>query len=336
VKRVVVIGHGAIGKIRAKALFERGAAHGATLVATVDPRPRDPVLYGGAQHHASLDEIAPEAFDAAVLALPHDLAHPVAMRLIGQKKVLMVEKPLGLTGKESDAIVTAASAAKLQGFVGYNYRFLPAFKLALAAVRRGELGRLRSIDMILGHGGHPKSDEEWKLDPKRAGGGVILDPGVHLFDLMACIEPELEPVFARGTRGFWKTGIEEDVVCVFATGACIATVRVSHIRWVNTFRVEIVGDDGYAILEGRGGTYGGQTLRTGKRWGWNDGSKRTQKETEVVHEFGVANASFEEELDAVLDAWSGNADAATSVTPATFEEAAKVAHLCDSLYGMLT
>jgi hypothetical protein len=42
----------------------------------------------------------------------------------------------------------------------------------------------------------------------------------------------------------------------------------SIVRWRNTFRVEVHGPDGYGIVERRGGNYGPQSYRRGKRWGW--------------------------------------------------------------------
>jgi predicted dehydrogenase len=333
--RVLVVGHGGIGRVRARALVERSATHHVALAGTVDPAPRDASLYSAAPHFTRMDEVSPDDFDAAIVAVPHDLAGPLTLGLLSQGKPVLVEKPLGITMAETDALVDAASRSRLPCFVGYNYRFLPAFLAALTALREQRLGRLRSIDMLLGHGGHPGSASEWKLDPKRAGGGVIIDPGVHLLDLLLLVEPGVRPLLARGTTGFFKTGVEEDVVCVLASGACTATVRVSHVRWVNDFRIEIVGEEGYAILTGRGGTYGPMSVRLGQRWSWSDGSGRAQRETEEVTDFGKNNQSFELELEAVLDAWHGRTGNSGVVAPATFVEAQAVARLCAELYGML-
>jgi predicted dehydrogenase len=190
--------------------------------------------------------------------------------------------------------------------------------------------------MVLGHGGNPRSAEGWKLDPALAGGGVILDPGVHLFDLLLCLDPHLQLQYATATRGFWKTGIEEDFAAVLGHGELIATARVSHIRWINTFRIEIGGDAGYAIIEGRGGSYGAQTVRFGRRWGWNDGSGRAQRETEEACDFGAGNDSLDIEMAAVVDVWNGGApgkiDSHLGPGPATFEAGVTVAELCDEMY----
>jgi predicted dehydrogenase len=186
--------------------------------------------------------------------------------------------------------------------------------------------------MLLGHGGHPKSDEGWKLDPVRAGGGVLMDPGVHLLDLLLALAPRIECTDVQVTQGFWRTGIEEDAVAIFRREQLLASVRVSHIRWVNTFRVELIGEDGYAIAEGRGGNYGPMELRIGRRWAWAEPGGKSQREAEETHSFGSENVSLRDELEAVVEAWRAGNSAPGPVHPATMEEGRAVTELCEHLY----
>jgi predicted dehydrogenase len=332
--RVLVVGHGLIGKQRAAATAVLARAGRCALAGTVDPTPRDPALHGGAPHFARFEDVPPASYDAAVIAVPHHLAAGLARAVLAQRKPVLVEKPLGLNAAEARAI--AEAGAGTASFVGYNYRFLPTMREAFARVARGELGALRSVDMFLGHGGNPRSAEGWKLRPEQAGGGVILDPGVHLFDLLLCLEPALGLRHVSATRGFWKTGVEEDVVAVMAAGALIATVRVSHIRWVNTFRIEIGGDDGYVHIDGRGGSYGPQRSAFGRRWGWDDGTKRTQRETEIQTDHGPDNVSLDVELAAVVARWTGAAPPPSDGPgPATLADGVRIAELCDEMYARL-
>ena len=332
--RVLVVGHGLIGKQRAAAAFALSQAGKCTLAGTVDPTPRAPALYGAAPHYARFEDVPAASYDAVVIAVPHHLASGIALGVLGQRKPILIEKPLGMNATEGRRIADAG--AQTLSFVGYNYRFLPTFREVTARMARGELGRLRSIDMLLGHGGHPGSAQGWKLSPAEAGGGVILDPGVHLFDLLLCLDPALRLRHVSATRGFWKTGIEEDVVTVMGHDDLLATVRVSHVRWVNTFRIEVNGDDGYAHIEGRGGSYGPQRVRFGRRWAWNDGTGRSQRETEEATDFGPANISLDHELEAVVDRWNGNAaPVVDGPGPATLADGVRVSELCDEMYASL-
>lgn len=330
--RVLCVGQGLIGRQRADALLALADDLPVRLAGTVDPvadaRP-------GIPHFASLDAVAASTYDAAVIAVPHDLARPIATEILGSGRPVLLEKPLGITSEEAREIHDLALTIDQPSFVGYNYRFLPTLQAAFAAISDGRVGRLRTIDMLLGHGGHPGSAKGWKLLPERAGGGVLIDPGVHLLDLLLCLAPDIRCTHVDATRGFWKTGIEEDVISSFARDGLLATVRVSHIRWINTFRIEIGGDDGYVIIDGRGGNYGAQTVRIGARWGWQ-GTDLAQRDTEEQHDFGSENRSLDEELRAVVELWLDNPAQPGQPHPATMNEALRVAELCTEMYGRLS
>jgi 1,5-anhydro-D-fructose reductase (1,5-anhydro-D-mannitol-forming) len=331
--RVLVIGYGLIGRQRAEAVAELS---GARLAGTVDPVALDPSATTGSAHYTSIAEVSPELYDAAIIAVPHDQAVELASTVLGVGRPVLIEKPLGLTSGQARRLEELAAALPSPSFVGYNYRFLPAIRMLLEVARSGRLGRLRNLDLLVGHGGNAKSREGWKLNPARAGGGVLLDPGVHLFDLLLALAPGIECTDVQGTRGFWRTGIEEDVVATFRREQMLATVRVSHIRWINTFRVEVIGEDGYAIAEGRGGNYGPMALRLGRRWAWSEPGAKSQRETEDVHEFGEENLSLRDELGCVVSEWQHGRGAAQLIHPATMAEGRAVTELCERLYARLS
>jgi len=327
--RVAVIGAGLIGRQRAEALHR---IEGVTLVATVDPALADDGADFEVPHYRGLTELPDDAYDAAVVAVPHDVALPVATSILDAGKPVLVEKPGGVRGVEARELETRAARLSRPSFVGYNYRYLPAVREVIARAHAGELGELRSIDMLVGHGGHPGSASGWKLDPARAGGGVLLDPGVHLLDLLLLLVATADCTAIEATRGFWPTGIEEDLLAVFRQEAVIATVRISHIRWVNTLRVEVFGDRGYAIAEGRGGNYGPMTLRVGNRWAWTEAGITSQRDSELTRSWGSENDSLRDELADVVAIWRGAQPPAGGLGPATMSEARRTTELCERMY----
>jgi 1,5-anhydro-D-fructose reductase (1,5-anhydro-D-mannitol-forming) len=325
--RVAVIGSGLIGRQRARALLDMP---GADLAATIDPA--GDAMGGAAPHFATISELPGDSYDAAVIAVPHHVAPELAGAVLRAGKPVLMEKPLGTTGSQARELEELAGRVTRPSFVGYNYRFLPAVAQLMRSAQTGELGELRNLDLLVGHGGHPGSADGWKLDPVRAGGGVLLDPGVHLLDLLLRLAPDADCASIEATRGFWRTGIEEDVVATFRAGHLIATVRISHIRWLNTFRIEAYGEDGYALAEGRGGNYGAMTLRRGRRWAWRDPGVSSQRDSEEIRDFGTKDTSLREELAAVVAAWTGHEPAADAPAPAGMTEARCVTELCEQLY----
>jgi 1,5-anhydro-D-fructose reductase (1,5-anhydro-D-mannitol-forming) len=329
--RIIVVGCGLMGGKRLEAI---GLLEEATLAATIDPV-REPVGEIGAPHYRTLGELSPESYDAAIIAVPHDAAPALTEAVLTAGKPVLAEKPLATSPTVIRKLDDLASKVSSPSFVGYNYRFLPTVRELKAYVLSGRLGRLRSIDMLIGHGGHPESGEGWKLDPARAGGGVLLDPGVHLLDLLLRVAPGASCTAVEATEGFWGTGIEEDVALTFRADVLIATLRVSHIRWINTFRIELFGEEGYCLAEGRGGNYGPMSVRVGKRWGWATGSDVTQKESETVRAFGSTDTSLRDELAHAISLWRTGRPANSDVHPATFAEARVVIELLEGLYARM-
>jgi 1,5-anhydro-D-fructose reductase (1,5-anhydro-D-mannitol-forming) len=325
--RVAVVGSGLIGRQRAAAI---DAIAGAELAATIDPEAGAPSI-SVAPHLTALADLPADSYDAAVIAVPHNRSVELAATVLRAGKPVLIEKPLGTTGAQARELERRAGSVALPSFVGYNYRFLPAIAELMRSAQAGELGKLRNLDLLVGHGGHPGSAEGWKLDPVQAGGGVLLDPGVHLLDLLLTIAPGAACTSIEATRGFWRTGIEEDVVATFRASELIATLRVSHIRWINTFRVEAFGDEGYAIAEGRGGNYGPMTLRRGRRWAWRDPDVASQRDSEEISTFGDRDTSLRVEMEAVVAAWI-SAVAGPGPLPADMTQGRRITELAEELY----
>jgi predicted dehydrogenase len=271
--RVAVMGCGGMGQKRIQALktLERDGSS--------DGQGRQ-VKYIGVSDEAryldyeSLDEILLDKPDWIIVCLPHDVAVDVAGQALGEGVNVFMEKPMGRNVAEAEMLDAAARIQEHQLRVGMNYRFYPGVVALMKDLKSGYFGDLISVEMTLGHGGKPGDEKTWKLDPKR-NGGALLDPGIHLLDLVLQITPEITKHFhATSKHAVWLTGIaEEDTAVIAGERGAVFTLTSSVVRWRNTFRIQVNGTDGYGIVERRGGNYGPQSYRRGKRWGWqNSGS----------------------------------------------------------------
>jgi predicted dehydrogenase len=122
-----------------------------------------------------------EGIGALIIASPPD-AHVDAVRMAVQAgKACLIEKPLGRTSAEAEELlaVTQAPGAPLCT-VAYPLRWNAVVREVRE--RLPELGVLRSLWIALRH--KAPEDRSWRLDPDVAGGGVALDYGTHLFDLV--------------------------------------------------------------------------------------------------------------------------------------------------------
>ncbi|SEF52539.1 Predicted dehydrogenase [Bryocella elongata] len=315
-KRVAVIGAGLIGKERLDAVAAlRRAGRDVGLVGIFDA---DLVTcQAAAEKYAttalsSVEAVIATRADWTMIALPHDIAVTVAEQVLRSGGRVLLEKPMGRDLVEAQRLLELGGD-RLK--IGFNYRFYRGIEKAVADVQSGRLGKIVSIEFELGHGCAPGQEKTWKLNAERAGGGCLIDPGVHLLDLCLRLAPDgLKPIGGASWSGFWNTGIEEEVSLILDAGAFCMKVRVSVVAWRSTFHMRINGTEGYATVSGRNRSYGPQTYVVGKRWGWRDAPSQVASEVMEVNDDGLD--VFERETEALLfpedsrSAWPAIATAA--------------------------
>ncbi|MGA2257556.1 MAG: Gfo/Idh/MocA family oxidoreductase, partial [Thermoguttaceae bacterium] len=297
-----MVGLGLIGRERLRAveaLRQRGLR--VEVDCCHDPYARDPaevIKNSDISVVASLDELVARKPDLVIVSVPHDIAVNTTKQLLNANLSVLVEKPLGRSLEEARAI-SACCTRPRQLWVGQTFRFFTGIARLVADLRAGWFGRPVGLSILLGHGGAPNDRESWKLDKVRAGGGALIDPGIHLLDLCRIAGGSLELVGGASWSGFWKTGIEEECRLLMRSALIpMIDVTISVVRWRSTFRMELFGEDGYGIVDGRGRSYGVQEYRRGRRWGWQDG--RPQRETEEVVVVTNGEDVFADELAALL------------------------------------
>jgi len=300
--KICQIGAGLIGRERIAAIMNlMKAGRNLELSAVCDPYLKEPpeiLQKNGLRLVNSIEEIFSIRPDWIFISTPHDTAAELVKTALAGGHNVLVEKPLGRNFSEAAGIVSAQVRAD-QLFVGCNYRFYEGINAALSDMRRNLFGNIISVNMTLGHGGNPKDRTSWKLDSEKAGGGVLIDPGIHLLDLCQCMfAAEIQVENALSWRGFWNTGIEEEAHVLMKSGRSIINLQLSIVKWRSTFRIEINGDEGYGLVEGRGRSYGRQRYVRGKKWGWMSG--RQQKDTEEVIAETEGENVFQQEISALL------------------------------------
>jgi predicted dehydrogenase len=143
-------------------------------------------------HHQLLNR---NLFDAAIVALPHNLHFPIARDFVEAGIPVLVEKPLTCTLDETRELRELSVRYGVPVVAGQMRRF----NREAVWLRRWleaspqTFGELRSFDIhswqnILGYFrgilGLPEGADHWLLDGKRAGGGVVISLAVHQLDLV--------------------------------------------------------------------------------------------------------------------------------------------------------
>jgi predicted dehydrogenase len=151
--------------------------------------------------------------------------------------------------------------------IGFTLRHHPALRDAHRLCSNGDIGPVTFIRAVYGHGGRPGYASEWRGDRTLAGGGELLDQGVHVIDLARWFVGDLVHAWGRTPRLFWDIGDLEDnaFALLQAEGGQVASLHTSWTQWRNRFLFEVYGRDGYVVVDGLGGSYGPERLTRGVR-----------------------------------------------------------------------
>src|SRR5712691_7959677 len=116
-------------------------------------------------------------------------------------KHVICEKPLGMNADESYEIWQRVEATGVKHACGFNYRFVPAVRLARQILEAGELGEIRHFrGRYLQDWADDPTLDTWRFDPDAAGSGALGDLGTHVIDLARFLNGEIATVM-----GFSKT-----------------------------------------------------------------------------------------------------------------------------------
>jgi predicted dehydrogenase len=136
------------------------------------------------------------AIDAALVAVPNAFHEPIAVDLLDAGIHVLVEKPMARTAAECDRMLAAAERSGAVLAVGHDFRHFPVARFARDFFAAELLGPIQRVDLRQSAGGRWPYASTAVLSPT-AGGGVLLDFGVHLFDLLLWWLGPIEPVRYR-------------------------------------------------------------------------------------------------------------------------------------------
>jgi predicted dehydrogenase len=183
--------------------------------------------YGFASHTTDWSRLVEsDDVDLVDICGPNAVHSEVALAAARRGKHLLCEKPLGRDAAESLEMWRSAKQAGVRHMCAFNYRFVPAVRLAWDMITGGEIGEPRQFsgrylqEWLI----DPRAPRTWRLERRQAGSGALGDIGSHLIDLARYLVGEIAAVSGT-TRTFTKDrpGGAVDVDDGFA-----ATVEFEH------------------------------------------------------------------------------------------------------------
>jgi predicted dehydrogenase len=260
----------------------------------------------GIRHYKDFHDLLTEDLDVLIVCLTNDIS--AAATIAGLERGLHVfcEKPPGRTVADIERVVACERRnPKLKLMYGFNHRYHESVQDALKLIRSGELGRMINMRGVYGKSQLITFDQsDWRTKRAIAGGGVLLDQGIHMVDLMRLFAGEFTQVHSFISNGRWGYDVEDNAYALMRTeSGVVGLLNSSATQWRHRFHLDINLDGGSVILGGilsGSKSYGAETLTVVRACPESDNGDPRETLTRYNHD-----PSWEEELrcsaSAILD-----------------------------------
>lgn len=258
--RVAIVGCGLIGQKRAKAL----GPHTLTYAVDIKKEKALPLALSVPGAKASTDwreAVQDRKTDIVIISTVNNALAEITLGAVKAGKHVLVEKPAARFSEELEPIIREIAKTKVKVKVGFNHRYHPAIHKAKELIDADAIGPLMYLRAVYGHGGRIGYDREWRADKELAGGGELLDQGMHLVDLSQWFLGRFSEVNGFVHTYYWDMPVEDNGFIMLKTAdKKVAWLHASCTEWKNGFGMEIYGKTGKLQITGLGGSYGLEKL----------------------------------------------------------------------------
>jgi predicted dehydrogenase len=258
--RVALIGCGIISEAHINAYKQHADRARITVCCDVDEQKaaQRAALVGDARAVTSFEQVlADDEIDAVEICTPHFLHTDLVVAAARAGKHILCQKPLANTLAECDTMIAATKAAGVTFFYGEMNHTLPATIAARKLVEQGRIGRLVGVQATYAHWqGGTYLSTAWRYNPSVAGGGHLLDGGIHYITIMREVGGPIDAVTCFTTNFRQELGGEDTaVVNMRFAGGHLGTLLSSHAvgMWFSEANFVALGTEGFLTIGGRHG-----------------------------------------------------------------------------------
>jgi predicted dehydrogenase len=212
-----------------------------------------PKVYAGIDSWEKM--IEKEKLDVVSICTPNYLHAPIILKAIEKNCHILCEKPIAISRVELNLIETKLRESNLIFFTSFQKRYHPVFTLIKSILEEDILGKITLVRYHFSHYGPYKSwkalsEEKWFFDSEKAGGGVLLDLGVHCIDILRFLIGEYEKVNGLNFSTSCIKMEDEDNCNVLLRFECGASGIIS-VSWCNEIseEIDIFGTKGYIKVD---------------------------------------------------------------------------------------
>ncbi len=264
--RVGIAGYGKIGQLRAKTVEQ---IENAQVVAIYDIDPTQ-IKTESATVCNSYDELLKQNLDVVFVCAFNNVLADYTITAFKKGIHVFCEKPPATTTQELAKVIDEEKKSGKILKYGFNHRYHYSVIEAKKLIDSGEMGKLLWMRGVYGKAGSIDYDKNWRNFQKFSGGGILIDQGIHMLDLMLYFsKSKFERINSFVTTAFWDVEAEDNAFVMMQNSEKVtAMLHSSATQWRHKFLLELCFDQGYINLDGILSTtrsYAPEKLVVGKR-----------------------------------------------------------------------
>ncbi len=223
-------------------------------------------ISGEIKSYNNYKELIQEDLDVLIVCMTNDIASEVTIAGLKQNLHVFCEKPPGRNLNDLiDVMKVEKEYSDLVLMYGFNHRYHDSVQEALRVIRGKDLGKIINLRGVYGKSKIVTFNQsDWRTKRSIAGGGVLLDQGIHMVDLMRLFAGEFTEVQSLVTNSYWNYDVEDNAYALMKTDdGIVGMLHSSATQWRHRFNLDINLEGGSLVLGGLlTGTksYGAETL----------------------------------------------------------------------------
>jgi len=325
--KVGIAGFGVVGK-RRKDCIDRHP-HMRVVAVCDQTFSGEGVLANDISYHQDYRRLLAENLDVLIVCMTNDIAAEVTIAGLEAGLHVFCEKPPGRNVEDIVRVIAhERQHPSLKLMYGFNHRYHESVQDALRILRSGELGRVINMRGVYGKAKLITFNQpDWRTKREISGGGVLLDQGIHMVDLMRLFGGDFTEVHSFISNSHWGYDVEDNAYALMRTpDGVVGMLNSSATQWRHRFHLDINLERGSLILGGiLSGTksYGAETLTVVQADPDNDRGDPKEIITRYNHD-----PSWDEEIIAFADCILNN----KPVQSGTSEDALRTMQLVFNIY----
>jgi predicted dehydrogenase len=269
-----------------------------------------------------------DKIDAVFICTPNKFNKEYAIAALNNGKHVFCEKPPAFTASEVMEVMEAEKKSGKKIMYGFNHRHHGSIIRAKEVVDSGEFGK---ILWMRGRYGKRITEDQasgWRMNRSESGGGILLDQGIHMLDLLMHFGGDFDIVQAIVSNLYWNLDIEDNafVNLLNTKTGVAASLHSTMTEWRFLFSLEIFLESGYIVINGLktpSKSYGEEKLTIGKNI-----ATPPAVEFDLQHTIYENDRSWNVEMDHFLDAIRND----TPIISGSSADAFRVMSTIDEIY----